>query len=77
MPGPSDREEVRTLATGETRRKWAEENVLRVVVNLNRTYDADIVDALARTEKENGEMKATAMKRWARAGIELDKQRKD
>lgn len=61
------------MATGETRRKWAEENVLRVVVNLNRTYDADIVAALEKAEKDSGEMKATAMKRWARIGIEADK----
>jgi hypothetical protein len=66
------RKEVNKLSKGETRRKWAEENVLRIVINLNRTNDADIVDALARADK-NGEQKATAMKRWARVGIELDK----
>ena len=69
------RKGVKKLSKGETRRKWAEANVFRVVINLNRTNDADIVDALACAE-DNGEQRATAMKRWARVGIELDKAEK-
>lgn len=60
------------MATGETRRVWMEKNVMRVVINLNRTNDADIVEALARAEEQDGEGKATAMKRWTRIGIEAD-----
>lgn len=59
------------MATGETKKKWEEANVIRVNLNLNRTYDADILDALARIEK-TGEARGAALKRWARIGIEAD-----
>jgi hypothetical protein len=61
------------LATGETKKRWEGENVVRVNLNLNKNYDADILDALARAKEETGEASGAAMKRWARAGIELDK----
>ena len=65
------REEVRHVATGETKRKWAEENVVRINLNLNKTYDADILDAIARVS--NAESKGAAVKFLLRSGIELDK----
>ena len=59
------------MATGDTWKKWADENVVRVYVNLNRTNDADILEALENA-KNSGEGKGTALKRWARIGIEAD-----
>lgn len=70
------RKGVKKLATGETKKKWEDENVVRVNLNLNKTYDADILDALERAKKSTGEANGSAIKRWARVGIELDKAEK-
>ena len=56
------------MAKGETWKKWADDNIVRVYINLNRTNDADIIEALDRT----GEPKGTAVKRLLRAALELD-----
>lgn len=61
------------MATGETKRKWEEENLVRINMSLNRTYDADILDAVEKALKESGaESRGAALKRWIRMGIELD-----
>ncbi len=56
------------MAKGETWKRWADDNIVRVYINLNRTNDADIVEAL----EKSGEPKGTAVKRLIRLG--LDKQ---
>lgn len=58
------------MAKGETWKRWADDNIVRVYVNLNRTNDADIIAAL----EAAGEPKGTAIKRLLRQAIELDKQ---
>ena len=61
------------MATGETKKKWEDENLVRINLSLNRTYDADILSAV---EKALGasetESRGAVLKRWIRAGIELD-----
>lgn len=65
------------MATGETKKKWEDENLVRINLSLNRTYDADILSAV---EKALGsaetESRGAVLKRWIRIGIELDKQAK-
>ena len=60
------------MAKGETWKRWADDNIVRVYINLNRTNDADIIAAL----KAAGEPKGTTIKRLLRQAIELDKQAK-
>ena len=57
------------MAKGETWKRWADDNIVRVSMNLNRTNDADILAAL----EAAGEPKGTAIKRLIRAALELDK----
>ena len=56
------------MAKGETWKRWADDNIVRVYINLNRTNDADIIAAL----EAAGEPKGTTVKRLIRLG--LDKQ---
>lgn len=56
------------MAKGETWKRWADDNIVRVYINLNRTNDADILAAL----EKSGEPKGTVVKRLIRLG--LDKQ---
>lgn len=60
------------MAKGETWKRWADDNIVRVYINLNRTNDADIIAAL----EAAGEPKGTAIKRLLRAALELDNSKK-
>ncbi len=60
------------MAKGETWKTWERSQTTTINVRLHKTHDADILDGLARA-KEKGEPKVTAIKRWARIGIEIDK----
>ena len=62
------------MATGETKRKWEEENLVRINMSLNRTYDADILDAVEKALDSGEESRGAVLKRWIRAGMSLDKQ---
>lgn len=62
------------MATGETKRKWEEENLVRINLSLNRGNDADILDAVEKALDSGEESRGAVLKRWIRAGIELDKQ---
>ena len=64
------------MATGETKRKWEEENLVRINMSLNRTYDADILDAVEKAMTSSSDSRGAILKAWIRAGIELDKQQK-
>ena len=75
MPGPSDREEVRTLSTGETFRKWHAENVKDITIRFNLKGDADILDAVDKAVRRSGESRSAVMKNYLRIGI--DSERKD
>ena len=57
------------MAKGETWKRWADDNIVRVCMNLNRTNDADIIAAL----EAAGEPKGTVIKRLIREALELDK----
>lgn len=59
------------MSKGEVHKQWREENLVKTTVNLNRTYDADIIQALNRAEK-NGEAKSSAAKRLMRLGIQSE-----
>ena len=54
------------MAKGETWKRWADDNIVRVYINLNRTNDADILAAL----EKSGEPKGTAVKRLIRLGLD-------
>ncbi|MBR0357519.1 MAG: hypothetical protein IJH54_08570 [Clostridia bacterium] len=60
------------MAKGETWKKWADDNIVRVYINLNRTNDADILEALDQVDEPRG----TALKRLVRLGIEAEKKKK-
>lgn len=62
------------MATGETKRKWEEENLVRINMSLNRTYDADILDAVEKALDSGEESRGAVLKRWIRLGMGLDKQ---
>lgn len=62
------------MSKGEVKRKWTEENLVRVNISLNRTYDADLLNELEKVKEEDGEAAGAALKRWARLGIEAEKQ---
>jgi hypothetical protein len=62
------------VATGETKRKWEAENLVRINLSLNRSNDADILDAVDKALGSSEESRGAVLKRWIRAGMELDKQ---
>lgn len=62
------------MATGETKRKWEEENLVRINMSLNRTNDADILGAVEKALACGDESRGAVLKRWIRIGMELDKQ---
>ena len=62
------------MSKGETWKKWERENTTTLNLRLHHTHDADILDALEQARK-NGEPKISAMKRWARIGIDSDKKK--
>lgn len=63
------------MATGETKKKWEDENMVRINLSLNRTYDADILTAVEKAlEASTTESRGAVLKRWIRAGMELDRQ---
>jgi hypothetical protein len=62
------------MATGETKRKWEEENLVRINMSLNRTYDADILAAVENALDRGEESRGAVLKRWIRAGMGLDRQ---
>ena len=64
------------MATGETKKKWEEENLVRINMSLNRTYDADILNAVEKALAVGEDSRGAVLKRWIRMGIELDKQAK-
>lgn len=63
------------MSKGEVHKKWREDNLIKGTVNLNRTYDADIIQALSHAQK-NGEAKSSAMKRLIRLGIQAEREKK-
>lgn len=62
------------MAKGETWKKWEKENTTTLNVRLHNAHDADILDALEQARKD-GEPKVSAIKRWARIGIDSDKKK--
>lgn len=56
------------MSKGDVHKQWRDENLVKTTINLNRTYDADIIQALRRAE-EGGEPKSAAAKRLIRQGI--------
>ena len=63
------------MATGETKRKWEADNLVRINLSLNRSNDADILDAVEKALEEYLDIsRGAVLKRWIRMGIELDKQ---
>ena len=64
------------MATGETKKKWEDENLVRINLSLNRTYDADILNAVGKALAGGEDSRGAILKRWIRAGIELDKKQK-
>lgn len=63
------------MAKGETKKKWEDENLVRINLSLNRTYDADILTAVEKALEATGtESRGAVLKRWIRTGMELDKQ---
>ena len=60
------------MAKGETWKKWKAENARDVTIRFNVKSDADILDAIEK-EVQAGGGRSAALKRWIRAGIELDK----
>ncbi len=61
------------MSKGEVHKQWREENLVKATINLNRSYDADIIQALNRAQ-ENGEPKSSAAKRLMRQGIKAEKE---
>lgn len=59
------------MSKGEAHKEWRKENQIRVTFYLNKQYDADIIQATSRAERE-GEPRATAYKRWIRMGIQSE-----
>lgn len=62
------------MATGETKRKWEADNLVRINLSLNRGNDADILDAVEKALDSGEESRGAVLKRWIRTGMELDKQ---
>lgn len=62
------------MSKGDVHKQWREENLVKTTINLNRTYDADILQALARAERD-GEPKSAAVKRLIRQGILYEQSR--
>lgn len=62
------------MAKGDTWKKWERENTTTLNVRLHNVHDADILDALEQARK-GGEPKISAMKRWARIGIDSDRKK--
>lgn len=62
------------MATGETKKKWEDKNLVRINLSLNRTYDADILGAVEKALDSGEESRGAVLKRWIRAGMELDRQ---
>lgn len=62
------------MATGETKRKWEADNLVRINLSLNRGNDADILDAVENALDSGEESRGAVLKRWIRTGMELDKQ---
>lgn len=60
------------MATGETKRKWEADNLVRINLSLNRGNDADILDAVEKALDSDEESRGAVLKRWIRMGIELD-----
>ena len=60
------------MATGETKRKWEEENLVRINLSLNRANDADILEAVDIALARSDESRGAVLKRWIRMGIEAD-----
>lgn len=62
------------MAKGETKKKWEDENLVRINLSLNRTYDADILAAVDAALDRSDESRGAVLKRWIRIGMGLDKQ---
>lgn len=62
------------MSKGDVHKQWREENLIKTTINLNRTYDADIIQVLSRAEKD-GEPKSAAAKRLIRQGILYEQSR--
>lgn len=64
------------MATGETFNRWKAENCKDITIRFNVNGDADILNAINREMQSGNESRAAVLKRWIRAGIELDKKQK-
>lgn len=64
------------MATGETFNRWKAENCKDITIRFNVNGDADILNAIADEMRSRSESRAAILKRWIRAGIELDKKQK-
>ena len=62
------------MSKGETWKKWERENTTTLNLRLHHTHDADILDAVKKALDSGEESRGAVLKRWIRAGMELDKQ---
>jgi len=60
------------MAKGETFSRWKAENCKDITIRFNVNGDADILEAIANKLQSGDESRAAVLKRWIRAGIELD-----
>ena len=59
------------MSKGEAHKEWLKENVMQITIRPNKKYDADIIQAITRAER-NGESKSGAALRYIRLGIQSE-----
>ena len=57
------------MAKGEVWEKWMDENMFKVTIYVNKKNDEDLYNALVKVAEAGGS-KSSAIKSWARSGLD-------